>query len=47
MRHQVQVERQLVRAEYLEQRQHETAVAGGDEVVGVFDARGMPCNSSN
>ena len=37
MRHQVQVERQLGRRQLLEQRQHEPAVGGGDEVVGVLD----------
>ena len=40
VRHQVQVERQFLRGQLFEQRQHVTAGAGGDELVGVFDARG-------
>ena len=38
MRHQVQIERQFLAGELLEQGQHEPAVAGGDEIVGVLDA---------
>ena len=38
--HQAQVERQLLGAQALEQRQHPLASGGGDEVIGVFDARG-------
>ncbi len=38
MRHQAQIERQLVGLKFLEQRQDEAALRGGDEVVGVFDA---------
>jgi len=36
--HQIQVERQLADGEFLEQREHEAAVAGSDEVIGVLDA---------
>ena len=38
MRHQVEVERQLVGGQALVQRQDEAASLGGDEVVGVLDA---------
>ena len=39
VRHQVEVERQLVRRQALEQREHVAPLRGGDEVVGVLDAR--------
>ena len=38
MLHQVQVERQLLGREALEQRQHELALVAGQKVVGVLDA---------
>ena len=38
VRHQVEIERQLVRRQALEQREHVAALRGGDEVVGVLDA---------
>ena len=37
--HQIQVKRQLGRRQLLEQGQHITTAAGGDEIVGVFDTR--------
>ncbi len=40
VRHQVEKERQVVRGEFLKQRQHETSVAGRDEIIGVLDAGG-------
>ena len=40
MRHQVQVERQLVGRQALIERQHEAAALGGDEVIRVLDAGG-------
>jgi hypothetical protein len=40
MRHQVEVERQLVRGKPLVERQHVTAALGGHEVIGVLDAGG-------
>ena len=39
MRHQVEVERQFLAGELLEQGQHELAVRGGDEIIGVLDPR--------
>jgi hypothetical protein len=38
VRHQVQVERQLMRRQALEQREDVAPLGGGDEVVGVLDA---------
>ena len=40
VRHEVQIEGQLRRAEPLEKREHEAAARGGDEIVRVFDPRG-------
>jgi len=40
VRHQVEIERQLVRRQALVERQHEPALGRRDEVVRVFDARG-------
>ena len=46
MRHQVEIERQLVGGQALVERQHVAAAVGGDEVVGVLDARRRSaCNS--
>jgi hypothetical protein len=36
--HQVQVKRQLLKRQPLEQREHELALGGGGEIVGVLDA---------
>ena len=42
MSHQVQVERQFISVQFFEQREDEATIAGGDEIVGVFDAGRNP-----
>jgi hypothetical protein len=39
MRHEIEVERQLVGGQPLEQRQNVASLRGGDEIVRVLDAR--------
>ena len=40
VRHQIQIKRQLLRSEFFKQREDVAALAGGNEVVGIFDAGG-------
>ena len=40
MRHEIEIEGKLFRSEPFIEREHETPLVGGDEVVGVFDPSG-------